>query len=62
MRTVVYGLQQKLGVFDVVAAATAYTSLHRSGKIIATADDVKFDQDKVRGPKVMWPRTYTYII
>lgn len=25
---------------------------HRSGKIIAAAD-VKFDQDKVRGPKVM---------
>jgi len=34
---------------------------HRSGKIIAAAD-VKFDQDKVRGPKVMCRGVHTYII
>jgi len=34
---------------------------HRSGKIIVAAD-VKFDQDKVRGPKVMCRDVHTYII
>jgi len=33
---------------------------HRSGKIIA-ATDVKFDRDKVRGPKVMCAEVYTRI-
>jgi len=34
---------------------------HRSGKIIAAAD-VKFDQDKVHGPKVMCRGVHMYII
>jgi len=59
----VYGLQ-KLGIFDVVAVTTTAVVIqrtsHRSGKIIA-ATDVKFDQDKVRGPKVMRAGVYTRI-